>query len=177
MASANRYQFEFSKPGYLRKLTVTTSSLNLTMWYTMPLQYNSTYNVRVRVSYDAGATFCPFGATCTIATATSPGQMAPGAEGRDVAVEETTESTLSMWPNPNSDGHVRFSMMGLGEGAHAVNVDIFDLLGARVQGEQLNIDGEELNTVVQLNSGIQRGVYLVNVTVDGHLWTERLVVQ
>jgi hypothetical protein len=176
VSGANRYQFEFSKPGYLRKVTVNTSSLNLTMWYTMPLQYNSTYNVRVRVSYDAGVTFCPFGATCTIATAGTP-QMGMAGDGRDEVAEEASASALSMWPNPNSDGHVRFSMMGLGEGAHAVSVDIFDLLGARVQSERINVDGEELNTVVQLNSGIQRGVYLVNVTMDDHLWTERLVVQ
>ena len=82
-----------------------------------------------------------------------------------------------MWPNPNHEGRVRFSMQGLGEGAHTVSVDIFDLMGARVQSEQLNIDGEELNTIVELNGSIAPGVYLVNVTVDGHLNTERLVVQ
>jgi hypothetical protein len=175
VSGANRYQFEFSKPGYLRKLTTTTSSLVLTQWNTLPLQYNSTYNVRVRISYDAGVTFCPFGAICTIATASNGSGMALAGDRDGASGPE--ERILTMWPNPNSEGRVRFSMTGLGEGAHRVSVDLFDLLGARVQSEQLNINGEELNTIVELIPGIQRGVYLVNVTVDDRLFTERLVVQ
>ena len=91
--------------------------------------------------------------------------------------EEAVAGGLSMWPNPNHEGRVRFGMNGLGEGAHRVSVDIFNLMGARVQSEQLNIDGEELNTVLELTPAIVPGVYLVNVTVDGRLNTERLVVQ
>ncbi len=176
VSGANRYQFEFSKPGYLRKLTMTTSSLALTVWNTLPLQYNSTYNVRVRISYDAVVSFCPFGAICTLATAASPSGMSLE-EAPAIDTELSEKQELTMWPNPNSDGSVRFNMQGLGEGAHDVSIEIFDLMGARVQSERINLDGEELNTVIELVPSIARGVYVVNVMVDGRLNTERLVVQ
>lgn len=175
VSAANKYQFEFTKPGYLRKISMPTSSLNLTPWYTLPLQYNSTYNVRVRVSFDNGVTFCPFGAVCTMQTAAAPPAMGGG--GRDMEVDVTEASTLRLWPNPNSDGLVRLSLNGLGEGSHDVSIDIYSLTGARLQGERLNLDGEEINHVINLVPGMERGMYLVNIRLDGQVRTERLVVQ
>ena len=172
VSAANRYQFEFTKPGYLRKIAMPTSSLVLQTWFTLPLQYNSTYDVRVRVSFDNGVTYCPFGAVCTMSTATTPGQS-----GRSAGLSEAPINELVMWPNPNTDGRVHLNLGGLGEGPHQVRVDVMDLTGARVSAEVLNIDGEDLNTVLDLGSRLTKGIYLVQVTVDQAVHNQRLVAQ
>ena len=176
VSGANRYFFEFSKPGYTRNITMPTSSLNLTRWYTWPLEYNSTYNVRVKASYDDGVTYCPFGPSCTVSTASGPQGMAQEAEERGIGGFGTV-GILKIWPNPNANGLLHVGLGGLGHGAHDVQVDIINMLGTTVQKERLNVDGDELNTVMRLNGGITAGTYTVRVVIGREIWTERLVIQ
>jgi hypothetical protein len=171
VSAANKYQFEFSKSGYLRRITSPSSSLNLTVWATSPLQYGFTYDVRVRVSFDDGANYCPFGVICQITTASGP--ESPG-HGMETSV---TGEGLQMWPNPNGEGRVYLHLEGLSETTELVTVDIYDLMGAKVQTATLVAGAGVLNESLDLSNDIARGVYVVNLTAEGKVFTQRLVVE
>jgi len=72
VTGANRYQFEFTRPGFSRLIAVPSRTLTLGIWLTKPLQCGLAYSVRVRASFDNGATWCAFGNACTITTETCP---------------------------------------------------------------------------------------------------------
>jgi hypothetical protein len=171
VSAANKYQFEFVKSGYLRRIASPTSSLNLTVWATSPLQYGFTYDVKVRASFDNGANYCPFGATCQITTAAGPENPGHGME----AMAEG--SGLQMWPNPNGEGRVYLRLEGLSESTELVTVDIYDLMGSKVQTATLVAGAGVLNESLDLSKDIARGVYVVNLTADGQVFTKRLVVE
>ncbi|MFN8349942.1 MAG: GEVED domain-containing protein [Flavobacteriales bacterium] len=168
--SANRYQFEFSRPGYLRKIASSTASLTLTPWNTLPLEYNRTYSVRVRVSFDNGTSYCPFGSACSVSTA-APASF----DGRAMAVVAGPQ--VRMWPNPNAEGRVHLGLSGLRDGANRVSVEIHDLTGATVHAETRDLDGAEQQLLIDLDDAIARGVYIVSVTANEDRFTERLVIQ
>ncbi len=171
VSSANKYQFEFSKSGYLRRISSPTSSLNLTVWATSPLQYGFTYDVKVRASFDNGVNYCPFGAICQITTAAGP-------ENQGHSMETTVAGEgLQLWPNPNGDGRVYLRLEGLNETTELVTVDIYDLMGAKVQTATLVAGAGVLNESIDLSNDIARGVYVVNLTADGQVFTKRLVVE
>ena len=176
VSGATRYLFEFSKPGYVRNITSSTSSLVITKWSTWPLEYGNTYNVRVKVSFDNGASYCLFGSSCTMSTASGPQGMAQEPETRGM-VEPQASSVLNFWPNPNVTGQLTIELSDVGNGAHTGQVEIISMLGTTVQSEGLNFDGDKLNTVLQLDRRVAPGSYLVRVIVDHRNWTERLVIQ
>ncbi len=172
VSAANKYQFEFTKPGYLRKIAMPTSSLVLQTWYTLPLQYNSTYNVRVRVSFDNGATYCAFGPSCTMTTA-----AAPHGQNRELAFnEEESTTAMRVWPNPNNGENLNLMLGGFTEETTPVEIVITDLFGKTVRSEHIVVEGELLNTVIDLR-GQAAGIYLVNVIGGGQQRTERVIVQ
>ena len=172
VASANRYQFEFSRTGYLRKITSPGSSLNLTMWATLPLQYNRTYNVRVRASFDNGVSYCPFGPACTISTFSGGNTMV--LQG---GATELDERRLQLWPNPSNGDAVSLSIADIAAGVSTVQVDLFDLTGKRVLARQLPLQDGRLYSVLSLGDEVASGIYMVNVTAGDFTTTERLVIQ
>ncbi|MFN8349941.1 MAG: T9SS type A sorting domain-containing protein [Flavobacteriales bacterium] len=171
VSAANRYQFEFSRPGYLRKISSPSSSLVLTNWSTLPLQYGHTYSVRVRVSFDGGATYCSFGPTCSLSTMNVPGS------GRGMEQLERPAIQVRMWPNPNTDGRLQISLGGLHDGANRVVVEVHDLRGGVMQAEEQDVDGAESLMIMQLDAAVSPGVYLVRINANGIEHVEPLVVQ
>ncbi len=172
VSTANKYQWEFTSGTYLRKITTTTSSLNLTVWATNPLQYGHTYSVRVRASFDNGATYCPFGPACSISTAGSSSFN----DGRSVDVADRS-ADMAMWPNPNSDGLLHITIEELGTELATVDLVVYDMLGQRVHTERIPVNGDALNTVADLRNDLRSGIYVVNVRAGERSYTKRLVVR
>jgi hypothetical protein len=172
VSAANRYQWEFTSGSYLRRTSTSGSGLNLVVWATNPLQYGTTYNVRVRVSFDNGATYCSWGPICTITTAGA----AAVTNLRAVDMADRS-SDLAMWPNPNSDGLLHLTIEELGAELEAVDLTIYDMHGRLVHGERIGVDGSGLNTVADLRGRLPGGVYLVNVMAGERSYTKRLVIQ
>ncbi|MBK9540447.1 MAG: lamin tail domain-containing protein [Flavobacteriales bacterium] len=168
----NRYQFRFERVGggYIR--TIASPNTNLTLaWNTLPLVAGNTYNVTVRVSYDGGSTYCPYGASCTVAIVAPP-----VAQGRALeAEEELQQVSMQLFPNPNRDGLVTVRMDVLKADIELVSLDVTDLFGKRVHAEQLPVSGT-LNSTLDL-SGLASGVYVVTLTAGSEQWNQRLVIQ
>lgn len=83
-------------------------------------------------------------------------------------------SGLELFPNPmNETATLRFNL----NGDHNIDMFVTDMLGKRVLdlGQAYTVAGEQTMTI---NKGtLSRGVYLVNLVVDGIPVTERLVIE
>ncbi len=172
VSGATKYQFEFKNGAYLRKISSNGSSLPLTMWATAPLSYNQTYTVRVRVSFDNGTNYCSYGAPCTITTA----PQAP-VTGRSMQVtEQAVMEDANMWPNPNRGEGLKVLIQGFDEATTPIQIQVLDAAGRSVHEEKVIVEGEILNTVVNMQ-GYPAGAYQVVVVSPDHRWTKRVLVQ
>ncbi len=185
---ANKYQFEFTRPGYSRLIAVTSRTLTLSTWQTKPLQCGLSYTVRVRVSFDSGSSWCAWGNTCTISTEACP----PIVGGHDRVVENTTGSELNVWPNPSRGEQVHLTIDDLGASFETVTVDITDMFGKRVVARTIATQGSSLNSTIDMAgvasglyvvtvtadmAGVASGLYVVTVTAGEHTFIKRLVIQ
>jgi hypothetical protein len=171
VASANRYAWEFSRPGHVRRITSPTSTLNLIEWTTSPLAYNSTYNVRVCASFDNGVSYCPYGSTCQLSLGAPPENGGRTMEGR------IADAVLAMWPNPNVGDLLHLQIGGLADVQRSVAVGVYSLTGESVRQEIILSTGTTLNASIALPSGTPSGIYIVSLAVDGVTYSDRLVVQ
>ena len=179
VAGANKYQWRFQKGSYTRTIASANTVLVLGAWGTNPLLCGTfTYNVSVHASFDNGATYCPYGAICTVGITNSAPNPCTAGGGSLLDVEvETGEQTISLWPNPVREGSVTLDLTGLSPEATTATVDVVDMFGKRVMALTIATDGaEELNTVLQLDD-VATGLYVVNVTSGTNTFTERLVVE
>ena len=177
--SATTYQFEFSRPGYLRRIASTTRAQSLN-FYTYPLVDNTCYNVRVRVSFDGGTTYCPFGPYCTITLGSADcgfEGMAPLVDDSDYADLVIAEAELTLWPNPNDGSLVNIALNGIDPSLPTVTVDITDAFGKLVASRTIPTQGAYLKTSLDLGHELAPGLYLVNLRAGETLRTQRLVIQ
>lgn len=172
VSNAVQYQFEFVDPfsGQTRMIASPGSHLLLDQWATNPLHYGTMYSVRVRVSYDNGATYCPWGPSCSITTAPPPPPGAP----RSLDAEA---GTFNMWPNPNNGDQLYLTLTDLEQSDMLVQVDLYDMYGKRVVARTINAQNHTLNTTISFDQDLATGIYLVNVTAGNRTLTERLFIQ
>ena len=179
VTSATNYQFEFSRPGYTRRIASSTRSQQLN-FVTYPLLNNTCYNVRVRVSFDGGTTYCPFGPTCTITMGTAIcdfGAMAPVDDGAAVGTF-SAEARMRLWPNPTNGQEVSITLRGFAtpdEGpAHVL---LLDGTGRQVHQAMVALESGHGTAVLALPTDLAPGPYLVQVQAGGQRIIERLILQ
>ncbi len=178
---ANKYQFEFVNANtlvFLRNISSPTRNLNMNTWgnaVALPTCFIP-YNIRVRVSFNNGATWCPWGPVCQV-TFTCPPE-----NGRALQVVAARDA-LHVWPNPNNGEQLFISISDLGEEISTASIDVIDVFGKRVMSENVPVDGSELNTVLDLKHALSDGLYVVNITATDksgqageQVFTQRLVI-
>ncbi|HMQ77707.1 MAG TPA: hypothetical protein PKE21_16665, partial [Flavobacteriales bacterium] len=153
VTGANRYRFRFERTGggFTRVIASTTRSLQL-KWLTLPLVAGDSYTVTVAPSYDGGATYCPYGAACTlaiVAPATAQARSAPMVQG-----------DLLLFPNPNQDGRLNVLADGLPVEATTADLSITDLFGRQVYNGQVPVADGVVRQVIDLSGRAASGVYL-----------------
>jgi hypothetical protein len=186
---ANQYWFEITEPvsGYSRTIVTTTRTLTLAKWSSNPLLCGTfNYQVRVRGSFDNGANWCPFGATCTVTITnnfatpfcTPSGSAFVGGEDRIFTDgEDVSTATLTMWPNPNRGEELNITIDVLNTDLTTATVDIYDMYGKKVMARSIPVNGSSLAAVVRMESNMAAGIYVVNVTAGEQTFTQRLVIQ
>jgi len=180
VTGANRYQFRFRivAEGYevVRTTTSYTLQLNWALASGLPLQDGKTYDVDVRVSKDAGATWCTnaavWGNVCQVTI-----DQTPAGSGNQNFAAAGSNADLRMFPNPNRGDVLTFSLSAIEEGVNTVTVDIFDMFGKRVSARTIAVADGNVNTNIALNGELAAGMYLVNITAGEKTYTERLVIQ
>jgi hypothetical protein len=177
VSGANRYQFRFRLPaeGFEVVRTATTYFVQLNWTGPTALQDGKTYDVDVRISKDAGLTWCtsadPWGEVCLLTIDNTPANTGD----QNFAAEGAAE--LRMFPNPNRGDLLNVSLSTVEEGVNTVSVDIYDLFGKRVSARMIAVTDGHVNTILDLNGELAAGMYLVNITAGETLYTERLVIQ
>jgi len=174
---ANRYQFEFTQPteNYIKNV-VSNGPNVLLNWTSNPLLDGRTYNVRVRISKTAGATWCAWGETCLV-TIDNGGGSGIVEDGGQRVLLNADEPAMNLYPNPNRGEQVFLNLNGLGDGAGSISVDVYDMFGNQVMARTLIAQDGQVNTMLELPGTLASGMYVVNVSSDGRTWTERMVVQ
>ena len=136
----------------------------------------ATYDVRVRPVF-AGAS-SNYGAVECIQIVGSAGAPVEGtpvvteiAEERDI--EDAVTASVAIYPNPVTTGVFTLNLNNVD--ADIITMDIIDMTGKTVQSEQITVADGNVNQVVEL-SDVAMGIYMVNITIDGQIQTERLVV-
>ncbi|MBX7130795.1 MAG: T9SS type A sorting domain-containing protein, partial [Flavobacteriales bacterium] len=143
---------------------------------TYPLTNNTCYNVRVRVSFDGGNTFCPFGPYCTITIGTAV--CAPAMPlAPDDAADYASESKLTIWPNPNDGSLVNISFTDIDVDVNTVGVDVMDAVGRVVTTRTLPVQDGVVRSTMSFDETLAPGLYVVNLQAGDRRWTERLVIQ
>ena len=148
--NANNYQFEISKDNaVIQELTSSLYYTRLTN-LTAGAQNGTTYSIRVRYSFDNGATWSAYGIPCNVTS--------PSAQGLVIAARNSPEATIAVYPNPYTS---TFKLATSFEGE--VNVKVIDNIGKLI--EQFDIDAGELVTK-ELGQEYVPGMYHVTVTQE-----------
>ncbi len=170
---ANKYQWEFTRPNYLRRIATATPSLTVVKWSQKPLQPGRSYNVRVRSSLDNGTTWCPYGATCSIYLA-----YTPGTSPRDMeeGALELMDLGVDVFPNPGHGQEVMARFTGLNEGMERVDLQLFDLQGRVLTTRSFDAMEEEVQQL-RFDAPLQPGLYVLRASAGARSVTTRLVVE
>lgn len=172
---ANRYQFFFNnvpgQPYYSRHIAFNERTFILVRWWTNPLKAGRTYNVTVRASYDGGATWCPYGPSCTVRISHHPLASAP--QSRSLVADDQV-SDLLLYPDPNS-GQGFFMAFAEAETSGVPEVEMSDMTGRRIPVRAIPSTGNSVFAVEPLER-VSDGVYVVTATWNGRRHSHRLMV-
>jgi len=183
VSGADLYQFEFEQAaeGYLRRIASSNSALLLNWFTNQPLCGTYAYLVRVRTSFDAGATWCAFGADCTVTITNSESGCSPSPAfaGNSTRAMGSLEDAgmLMVHPNPTRDGRLTVQLEGLALNEAQVRSEVYDMLGALLYQQVLSCSGGALRQVLQLPAGLRSGTYLLVLQTDTRAYQRRVVVE
>ncbi|MFM9986308.1 MAG: T9SS type A sorting domain-containing protein [Flavobacteriales bacterium] len=121
-------------------------------------------------SYGPGA---PGNATI-IQVAASSGAEDVVSEFENVLDSEEVAVSANIYPNPNNGDMVNINITDIT--SDNVFVRIFDNMGRVVYVNRFTVDGS-LNTNVTFTRPLANGLYMVEFTVDGETFTERMIVE
>ena len=170
-ATQYRFKFENAGEGFVRVMT-RPNYICLLNWTTLPLQVGVTYSVKVEVLVNGiWSGYC--GAACNL---TIGAPAAQGSASRDLSATNDANSDLMIWPNPVLNGQVNILLSDIADQDQNITIDVIDLFGKRVHAQQFNNSGDVFNTVLELD-GLAAGVYVVTLTVNDQVLTERITVQ
>ena len=173
VSTANKYQWRFTSGSFARQISTNGSSLLLTEWAQQPLEYGGkNYQVQVRVSFNGGTTWCPWGTTCMITTA-----FAPPSEQRTAIIVGSTPGKFRIWPNPTRDGDVNVLLEGLAPDEEWAQVDMIDLQGRAITSTKLATPDGRLNVLLTSDVKMPTGTYLLTIRTVHRSWTERVVFE
>jgi FtsP/CotA-like multicopper oxidase with cupredoxin domain len=167
------YTFRFQHPTEVERTLVRTV-YTCPLWLMNPaLTPGEIYSVSVNITQSGFSS--GYGAACPITIAGPQTQgLADGMMGTKVL--ET--GSMSLYPNPNFGGEVRLQMESIEEGAHMVNITVYDIFGKQISTEAFGYEGTELSHVLRFNNKLAAGIYTVHVVIDGESFAvERMVVK
>ena len=180
VSGANKYQFEFVEPinGYTRRIT-SANNTRLLNWTTQqPLCGTFTYQVRVRVSFDGGQNWCPWGAPCPVTIVNYQAGCTPvvgevteqGQRGMEASLREPG---FRVYPTVTEQRVLWLQAPGTGD----LQVEVVSLTGELVHTDRLAMPYASIPVELALPAEIVAGIYLVRMVQGDVLHTERVVLR
>ena len=91
---------------------------------------------------------------------------------------KSSEIATGYFPNPNFGSEVKLLLESIEEGAHDVNIAVYDIFGKQISTEAFGYEGTELSHVLRFSNKLSAGIYTVHVVIDGNSFAiERMVVK
>lgn len=183
VAGATSYQFEFAQPeeGYVRRI-VSSKGSQLLNWITLqPLCGTFTYQVRVRISFNGGQSWCPWGVACPVTIVHfGPGCTQP--QNRSASFQRSASAmedgpTLSVFPNPAEGGALNIRLSGLPEEASLARYHLLDAQGRVALEGGIPVMAGGGSMVLGPIDQLTPGMYAVLVTSNAFVLTERVVIR
>lgn len=180
LSGANKYQFEFVEPinGYTRRIT-SGNNTRLLNWTTQqPLCGTFTYQVRVRVSFDGGLNWCPWGATCPVTIANYQAGCTPVIgevtdQGQRGMEAPSREPLFRVYPTVTEQRVLWLQAPGTGD----LQVEVVSLTGRLVYTGRLAVPYASVPVELALPAEIAPGIYLVRMVQADARHTERVVLR
>ncbi|MCB9184047.1 MAG: T9SS type A sorting domain-containing protein [Flavobacteriales bacterium] len=173
---ANRYQFEFSLPaeGFSGTRTSTTNWIAMNWTGPSALENGRTYTVRVRISKNGGATWCEWGAPCSVTIDNGLAQISAGGQ-RDLSESLIEAPAMTVYPNPNRGDQVMVNVSGLDNST--ATIELYDLLGNRVRTLVMPVVDGRIAQPIELGGDLSDGVYMLSLSDGKASFTQRLMIQ
>jgi subtilisin-like proprotein convertase family protein len=170
---ASSYTFRFQHATEAERIIVRPA-YTCPLWLVTPaLTPGETYSVTVKVAQ--GGVDGDYSTACDITIA---GPQAEGLADDMMVSKVATEGGMGIYPNPNTGSEVRVELNGIEDGAHNVEVTIYDIYGKLMTRDVFGHQGSQLSRLVRFETELATGMYLVHVTIDGNIFaTEKLIVK
>jgi hypothetical protein len=168
-ASQYRFRVFHTSEGYDQEFTRNTYTLELNWPASVAPPLVNGYTYQVQVSALINGVWSDYCDACPVTINNTPATQQGGK-----MVQVFGEATL--WPNPVRDGQVNLTVDGIQEEVQRISVDVQDIYGQHVYGQEFENIGERFSTTLNLSSDIASGVYSVNITINGNLTTKRLTI-
>lgn len=168
---ATSYQFWFFDPhGGLQKVVSKPSPL-----FGPPPGMNLPDGrwMNVRVKAKVSGTWSEYGPACVLVLSNPPG-MQPWAATK--MSPERVPAEPRLWPNPVVEGQLNVDITGLLDAHQQIAVEVQDIYGKRVLGQEYINAGERYTTTVDLPGDLANGLYLVYIKVNDRSTVHQLNV-
>ena len=178
---AVNYEWEFVNTSSSFSYTKTnTSQCAFNPAWIIGIQYNKTYDVRVRAK--VGTQWGNFATVCQITTPSAPALAGGGNNELRTPAETSNPNTslinsISVYPNPSDGDGFNISINSLPETVYDLMITVYDIYGKTVCLEMFS--GKSNGAIVKLNSDehLAKGVYIVNVNVNGQSINQKLIIK
>ena len=131
------------------------------------------WNVRIRPNFGYGAG--SFGPVQRILVNNTSASGMLNEEGAEVDFRMLEEGqTVAVYPNPSNGGAINIQAFDLQ--AEQVSVRVIDATGRVVYNQSYSVDGY-LNTSIVLDQSLSTGIYMVEITDNDIVKSERLMIQ
>ncbi|MFM9985708.1 MAG: MopE-related protein, partial [Flavobacteriales bacterium] len=171
------YQWEFQKADLSEPVFTFNGGTTQYLMITSAMGFvpGTTYNVRVRVTYQSGYTN-PWGPVSCLLIAGSGGMIEylDGESNEHDFDRNETGISMNLYPNPIDGNSVNLEVTGIESGL--VNATLTDGLGKMIENRQFYVEGYLLTTWIFENK-LSSGIYLLDIYHDGKRVTERIVVE
>lgn len=89
----------------------------------------------------------------------------------NLGISTIAENTFTIYPNPSNAGEFTLQLAQLN--SNEVKLNIFNMLGKQVYQNQFSTEAQ----IRVRNTGLEAGIYLIQVEIDGKTSTQKLIVK
>ena len=175
--NATNYEYSLTEQGTSNNYTYTNSIYRVQLsWFGVSnIKPNTVYELKAR-AYVNGS-WSNYGNICQITTPSAAMELNETARlfvEEEIVAEEIKNTTLSIYPNPNSGEQLNVMMENLTPNTTLMITDIY---GKVILNKPLNTELSQYNVEVKFDNKLTPGFYFVTIISEGTKVTEKLIVR